>query len=275
MGGAGIGLWDDKDGFYYDVLHSSLHGYVPMKIRSIVGLIPLFATETFEPEDLVRLPGFCRRMQWFLDHHADIGEHVDMSMRSERGARLLLTIANRAKLERIYKYLFDENEFLSPHGVRSLSKFHAGHPFALSFDTHANQVDYEPGESTTGLFGGNSNWRGPIWFPVNFLLIESLQRIHYYYGDKFKVEMPTGSGKQKTLWDVASEISRRLSHIFLRKNGRRPVFGDNKQFQDDPMWRDLIPFYEYFHAETGEGLGASHQTGWTALVAKLLEQSGE
>jgi hypothetical protein len=275
MGGTGLGLWDEQDGFYYDVLHTATRGYIPMKVRSLVGLIPLFAVETFEPEDMVRLPGFRRRMQWFLDHHPDISEHVDMSQGSERGARLLLTIANRKKLARIYKYLFDEKEFLSPHGVRALSKYHEEHPFTLSFDGQTHSVDYEPGESTTGIFGGNSNWRGPVWFPMNFLLIESLQRIHYYYGDEFKVEVPTGSGKIQTLWEAASEVSRRLSRIFLRKDGRRPVFGNTELFQTDPLWRDLIPFFEYFHAETGAGLGASHQTGWTALVAKLLEQSGE
>ncbi|HKS82112.1 MAG TPA: hypothetical protein VJR23_11475 [Candidatus Acidoferrales bacterium] len=275
MGGSGLGLWDEQDGFYYDVLHTANRGYIPMKVRSLVGLIPLFAVETFEPEDMVQLPGFCHRMQWFLDHHPDIGEHVDMSRRTEHGARLLLTIANRRKLARIYKYLFDEKEFLSPHGVRSLSKFHKDHPFTLTFDGQNHSVDYEPGESTTGIFGGNSNWRGPVWFPMNFLLIESLQRIHFYYGDDFKVEMPTGSGQFQTLWGAASEVSKRLSRIFLRKDGRRSVNGNAELFQTDPLWRDLISFYEYFHAETGEGLGASHQTGWTALVAKLLEQSGE
>jgi hypothetical protein len=246
-----------------------------MKVRSMVGLVPLFAVETFEPEDLVRLPAFSRRMQWFLDHHADVAEHVDMSRRNERGPRLLLTIANRKKLERIYRYVLDENEFLSPYGVRALSKFHQKHPFELAIDGQSHSVGYEPAESTTDLFGGNSNWRGPVWFPMNFLLIESMQRIDYYYGADFKVECPSGSGQQKSLWEAASEISRRLSHIFLRRDGRRPVYGDVAPFQEDPFWRDLILFYEYFHGETGAGLGASHQTGWTALVAKLLEQSGE
>jgi hypothetical protein len=171
--------------------------------------------------------------------------------------------------------LLDENEFLSPHGVRALSKFHAANPFMLHVDGQTHSVDYEPGESTSDLFGGNSNWRGPVWFPMNILLIESLQRIHHYYGDDFKVECPVGSGKQLTLWDAAREVSHRLSHIFLRRDGKRPVYGDTAMFQDDPHWRDLILFYEYFHGETGAGLGASHQTGWTALVAKLIEQSGE
>jgi len=275
MGGEGIGLWSEQDGFYYDVLHLSDNKHIPMKTRSMVGLVPLFAVGTFEPEDLEKLPSFSRRMRWFLDHHADVAEHVDMSRCTERGARLLLTIANRKKLERIYRYLLDENEFLSPHGVRALSKFHRDHPFVLNVDGRSHSVDYEPAESVTDLFGGNSNWRGPVWFPMNFLLIESIQRVHYYYGDEFQVEFPTGSGKKLTLWDASSELSRRLSRIFLRREGGRPVYGDVAAFQDDPFWRDLILFYEYFHGETGAGLGASHQTGWTALVAKLLEQSGE
>jgi hypothetical protein len=275
MGGEGIGLWSEEDGFYYDVLHRSDGRHIPMKARSIVGLVPLFAVETFEPEDIANLPSFSRRMRWFLDHHPDLGEHVDMSRHTEHGPRLLLSIANRKKLERIYRYVFDENEFFSPHGVRALSKFHKDHPYVLDLDGHSSAVDYEPGESTSDLFGGNSNWRGPIWFPMNFLLMESMQRVHYYYGDEFQVEVPTGSGKKKTLWNAASEIARRLSGIFLRRDGRRAVYGDVTLLQDDPLWRDLILFYEYFHGDTGVGLGASHQTGWTALVAKLLEQSGE
>ena len=274
MGGAGIGLWDDEDGFYYDVVHFGGKS-LPMKVRSLVGLVPLFASETFEPEELARFPGFSRRMQWFLDHHPDLGEHVDMSQRTARGARLLLTIANRKKLERIYRYVFDENEFLSPYGIRALSKYHGEHPFVVHHDGQGYAVDYEPAESTTALFGGNSNWRGPVWFPMNFLLIESLQRIHFYYGNEFKVEYPSGSGQQKTLWGAATEISQRLTHIFMRRDGRRPVYGGVSLFQNDPHWRDYINFYEYFHGETGAGLGASHQTGWTALVAKLIEQSGE
>jgi glycogen debranching enzyme len=274
MGGAGIGLWDEQDGFYYDVLHMGQNVCTPIRVRSMVGLIPLFAVETFEPEDLAGVPAFSRRMQWFLDHHPDFAAHVDMSRRTDRGPRLLLTIANRQKLERIYRYVFDEDEFLSPFGVRALSKFHQDHPFKLAVDGQVHSVDYEPAESTTGLFGGNSNWRGPVWFPMNFLLIESMQRMHFYYGDEFQVEFPARSGRKLSLWDAASETSRRLIGIFTANNGCRPVFGDVDLFQKDPHWRDLIPFHEYFHAETGKGLGASHQTGWTALVAKLIEQSG-
>ena len=275
MGGKGIGLWSEQDGFYYDVLHTPDAKHIPMRVRSMVGLIPLFAAEVFEPEDFGQLTGFCTRMQWFLDHNPEVRDHVDMSRKSNYGPRLLLTIANRGKLERIYRYLFDENEFFSPHGIRALSKYHAAHPFVLPLDGQHHFVDYEPGESTSALFGGNSNWRGPVWFPMNFLLIEALQRIHYYYGDDFKVECPVGSGRQLTLWQAAGEISRRLSRIFLRCDGKRPVYGNAALFQDDAHWRDLILFYEYFHGETGAGLGASHQTGWTALVAKLIEQSGE
>jgi hypothetical protein len=274
MGGAGIGLWDEQDGFYYDVLHMGQNVCTPIRVRSMVGLIPLFAVQTFEPEDLAAVPAFSRRMQWFLDHHPDFAAHVDMSRRSDGNPRLLLTIANRQKLERIYRYAFDENEFLSPYGVRALSKFHKDHPFQLAVDGQMHSVDYEPAESTTGLFGGNSNWRGPVWFPMNFLLIESMQRMHYYYGDEFQVEFPLRSGRKISLWDAAVELSRRLIAIFLLQNGRRPVFGDVDVFQNDPYWRDLIPFHEYFHGENGRGLGASHQTGWTALVAKLIEQSG-
>jgi hypothetical protein len=275
MGGEGIGLWDERDGFYYDVIHTSDGTHIPLKVRSMVGLIPLFAVATFEPEDVKCIRDFRHRAQWFLEHHPGVADHLDMSQKSEQGTRYLLTIANRRKLERIYRYVLDENEFLSPHGVRALSKFHRDHPFVLALDSQSHSVDYEPGESTTDFFGGNSNWRGPVWFPMNFLLIESMQRIDFYYGDEFKVECPTGSGRQQTLWEAASELSRRLSSIFLRRDGRRPVYGDTELFQQDPFWRDLVNFYEYFHGETGRGLGASHQTGWTALVAKLLEQSGE
>ena len=274
MGGEGIGLWDEGDGFYYDVLHRADGGHLPLKVRSMVGLVPLFAVEAFDPEDLVRFPAFTRRMQWFLNHHAEVCEHVDMSRHTPQGPRLLLTIANRKKLERIYRYVLDEKEFLSPYGIRALSKFHQDHPFMLTVEGQPHSVSYEPGESPTDLFGGNSNWRGPVWFPLNFLLIESMQRVHYYYGDDFQVEFPTGSGQKRTLWDAAGELSRRLSHIFLRRNGHRPVYGDTTIFQQDPLWRDLILFDEYFNGDTGAGLGASHQTGWTALVAKLIEQSG-
>ncbi|HEY6207078.1 MAG TPA: hypothetical protein VIW21_13020, partial [Chthoniobacterales bacterium] len=187
--------------------------------------------------------------------------------------RRLLSIATQDQLRRILKFMLDEREFLSPYGIRALSQYHRDHPYKLSVNGAEHRVDYEPAESSTGLFGGNSNWRGPIWFPVNFLLIESLQKFHYYLGDDFKVECPTGSGKMMTLWEVAGEISRRLMGIFLSdQQGRRPVFGGGEKFQKDPHWHDLIPFHEYFHGDNGAGIGASHQTGWTGLVAKLIQQ---
>ncbi|PYV21046.1 MAG: glucosidase, partial [Acidobacteria bacterium] len=259
-----------------DVLHLPNGTHYPLKVRSMVGLVPLFAVETLEPEALDKLPGFKRRMQWFIDHDPDVPSHIDMSRTSEHGVRRLLSLVSRGRLLRVLRYVLDESEFLSPSGVRALSKYHRDHPYVLKLDGDEHGIDYEPAESTTGLFGGNSNWRGPVWFPMNFLLIESLQRFHYYYGDELTVEFPTGSRQMKTLWEVAAELSRRLTRIFLRgADGRRPVYGGAEKFQRDPLWRDLILFYECFHGDNGAGLGASHQTGWTGLVAKLLEQSGE
>jgi len=269
-------LWDDADGFYYDVLHLPSGEDYFMKIRSIVGLIPLFAVETLEPEVVDRLQGFKRRMQWFIDNHADVPEHIEMTQRSPRGVRRLLSLANRKQLKRILKRMLDEGEFLSGHGIRALSRYHLDHPYEVQVDGHVSRVDYDPAESTSGIFGGNSNWRGPVWFPLNYLLIESLQKFHHYYGEDFKVECPTYSGTEIDLWQVAAEISRRLTRLFLRdKSGNRPFAGNNDVFNKDPHWRDLILFFEYFNGENGAGLGASHQTGWTGLVAKLLEQSGE
>jgi Glycosyl hydrolase family 63 C-terminal domain len=253
--------------------------YFPMKIRSMVGLIPLFAVETLEPELLERLPGFKRRLEWFIDHRPDLTGNVACMRTPGMGERRLLSIATQDQLHQILKYMLDEHEFLSPYGIRALSQVHRDHPYHLSVNGAEHRVDYEPAESSTGLFGGNSNWRGPIWFPVNFLLIESLQKFHYYLGDSFKVECPTGSGKMLTLWEVAGEISQRLMRIFLQdpstgpgQVGRRPVFGGTEKFQNDPYWRDLIPFHEYFHGDNGAGIGASHQTGWTGLIAKLIQQ---
>jgi hypothetical protein len=276
MGTDGIALWDDEDGFYYDVLHLPSGEDHFLKIRSMVGLIPLFAVETLEPEIVDRLPGFKRRMQWFIDNHADVPEHIEMTQRSARGVRRLLSLANRKQLKRILGRMLDETEFLSPYGVRSLSRYHLDHPYEVQVNDHVSRVDYEPAESTSGIFGGNSNWRGPIWFPLNYLLVESLQKYHHYYGEDFKVESPSRSGNESDLWEVAAEISRRLVHIFVRdKDGHRPFAGGTEVFQSNPHWKDLILFYEYFHADNGAGLGASHQTGWTALVSKLIEQSGE
>jgi Glycosyl hydrolase family 63 C-terminal domain len=276
VGAEGRSLWDDADGFYYDVLHEPDGDEDFIKIRSMVGLIPLFAVETLEPEIVDRLPGFKRRMQWFIDNHPDVGEHIEMTESSPRGVRRLLSLVSRKQLKRVLARMLDETEFLSPYGIRALSRYHLDHPYEVTVDGHVNRVDYEPAESTTGIFGGNSNWRGPIWFPVNYLLIESLQKFHHYFGEDFKAECPTNSGTEVDLWQIAAEISRRLTHIFLRdKEGRRPVSGGAEVFQNDPHWKDLILFYEYFHGDNGAGIGANHQTGWTGLVAKLIEQSGE
>ena len=276
MGSGGRSLWDEADGFYYDVLQLPSGEEHFLKIRSMVGLIPLFAVETLEPEIIDRLPGFKRRMQWFMDNHADVPEHIESTERSARGVRRLLSLVNRKQLRRVLSRMLDETEFLSPHGVRALSRYHLDHPYEVTVNGHVNRVQYEPAESTTGLFGGNSNWRGPVWFPVNYLLIESLQKFHHYFGEDFKVECPTRSAKEYDLWQVAAEISRRLVRIFARgDDGRRPVYGGTEIFQKDPHWKDLILFYEFFHGDNGAGIGASHQTGWTGLVAKLIEQSGE
>ena len=264
-----------KDGFYYDVLHLPEGHAFPLKVRSMVGLIPLFAVETLDPELVDHLPGFKRRMQWFIENRPELSERFETEA-TEHGPRRFLSLVSRHRLTRVLRYMLDENEFLSPYGIRALSRFHRDHPYMLKADGMEYRVDYEPAESSTGLFGGNSNWRGPIWFPVNFLLIESLQKFHFFLGDRYKVECPTGSGQMLDLWEVAGEISQRLTQIFLRdKDGRRPVFGGTEKFQTDPYWRDLIPFHEYFHGDNGAGIGASHQTGWTALVAKLIQQYGE
>ena len=276
IGRDNVELWDEEDGFYYDVLHTPDGQHIPMRVHSMVGLIPLFAIETLEPEMLDRLPGFRRRMEWFIQNRPDLTGNVASMEMPGKKERRLLSIVNQNRLRRVLKMMLDENEFLSPYGIRALSRFHLEHPYSIKLDGEEHRVDYEPAESTTGVFGGNSNWRGPVWFPVNYLIIESLQKFHYYFGDDFKVECPTGSGQMMTLWEVAADISRRLSSLFLRdEDGRRPVHGASQKFQSDPHWRDLLLFYEYFHGEHGAGLGASHQTGWTGLVAKLLQQSGE
>ena len=275
MGDEKIELWNKEDGFFYDVLHLPDGRNVPMKLRSMVGLIPLFAVETLESDLVDSLPRFKHRMQWFMENRPDFSVHVE-TQSSEGGVRRFLSLVNRQRLKKVLRYMLDEQEFLSPHGIRALSKYYKDRPYTLSSMGMDYRVDYEPAESSTNLFGGNSNWRGPVWFPVNYLIIESLQKFHYYLGDGYKVEYPTGSGRMTTLWEVARELSRRLTHIFLQDStGRRPVFGGVEKFQRDPHWRDLVPFYEYFHGDNGAGVGASHQTGWTGLVAKLLQQSGE
>jgi hypothetical protein len=272
----GGGLWDDTDGFFYDRLRLPNGQSIPMKVRSMVGLIPLFAVDTLEPQVIEKLPGFRRRMEWFRHNRPDLCGNIASLSHEGMESRRLLSLLPRSRLIRVLERMLSEAEFLSPHGIRALSKYHQQQPFILPVDGQEYRVDYEPAESNTGLFGGNSNWRGPVWFPVNFLLIESLQKFNHYFGDDVQVEFPTGSGQTKTLGDVACELSRRLSRVFLRDaDGRRPVFGGTEKFQTDPYFRDHILFYEYFHGDNGAGLGASHQTGWTALVAKLLQQSGE
>jgi hypothetical protein len=275
IGGEKIELWDQEDGFFYDVLHLPDGKNTHMKVRSMVGLIPLFAVETLDSELVDSLPRFKHRMQWFIENRPDFSAHVE-TQSYDGGVRRFLSLVNRNRLRSVLRYMLDEEEFLSPYGVRALSRYHKDHPYVVSVMGRDHRVDYEPAESSTGLFGGNSNWRGPVWFPVNYLLIESLQKFHYFLGDDYKVEYPTGSGRRTTIWEVAAELSRRLTHIFLKDaKGRRPVFGGTKTFQDDPHWRDAVPFYEYFHGDNGAGIGASHQTGWTGLVAKLIQQSGE
>ena len=276
IGADNYSLWDDSEGFYFDVLHMADGTHFPIKLYSMVGLIPLFAVETLDTEVVDRLPGFKRRMEWFIENRPDLTGNIASMKRPGSASRRLLAITNEEKLRRVLRVMLDETEFLSDFGVRALSRRHLAAPFVLKVDGTEHRVDYEPAESTTGLFGGNSNWRGPVWFPVNYLLIESLQKFHFYFGEGFRVECPSSSGRSLTLEEVAAELSRRLSRLFLRDSqGRRPAHGGVRKFQDDPHWRDHLLFYEYFHGDTGRGLGASHQTGWTGLVAKLLQQSGE
>jgi len=275
IGGEKIELWDRADGFFYDVLHLPDGKTAHLKVRSMVGLIPLFAVETLDSELIDRLPRFKHRMQWFIENRPDFSQHVE-TQSHDGEVRRFLTLVSRDRLPSVLRYMLDEKEFLSPFGIRALSRYHKDHPYVVSVMGRSHRVDYEPAESSTSLFGGNSNWRGPIWFPVNYLLIESLQKFHYFLGDQYQVECPTGSGHQSTLWQVAAEISRRLTHIFLQNaEGKRPVFGGTRRLQEDPHWRNNILFYEYFHGDNGAGIGASHQTGWTGLVAKLIQQSGE
>jgi len=270
----GTGLWDQLDGFYYDQLHSKTNA-IPLRIRSLVGIIPLLAVEVIDDRVLERLPGFMRRMEWFLRERQDLARHLSYMEHSPEAAsgRSLLAVPSRERLERMLRYILDENEFLSPFGVRSLSKIHAAYPYLLKLGKEEYRIDYSPGESTTVLFGGNSNWRGPVWFPINYLFIEALERYHHYYGESFKVECPTGSGQLKNLREVSQELSSRMCRLFVPgENGERPCHGTDRRFVDDPAWRDFVLFYEYFHGDNGRGYGASHQTGWTALVARLFER---
>ncbi len=267
----GHGLWDEEDQFFYDVLNLPNDQHVRLRIRSMVGLIPLFAVETLEPELLERLPGFRARLEWLLTHRPDLAARVSHWHVPGRGERRLLSLLRGHRLTMLLKRMLDETEFLSDHGVRSLSRAHLEAPYVLRFDGQEFTVRYTPAESDTRQFGGNSNWRGPVWLPLNFLIIESLQRAHHYYGEDFKVECPTGSGRMCSLDEVATELAHRLTRLFLPDaSGRRPVLGGCPEQQTDPHFRDHIPFYEYFDGDGGRGVGASHQTGWTALIAKLL-----
>jgi hypothetical protein len=269
-------LWDETDGFYYDVLHRPDGTHEFMRVRSMVGLIPLLAVETIEESQYETLKDFKARVEWFVNNRPDLCRNVaDLHSVGDHDRRLL-SIVNPERLRMILEKMLDETEFLAPTGLRALSQYHRDHPVSMHVDGTEYRVDYEPAESTTGLFGGNSNWRGPIWFPLNYLIIEALQKFDYYLGPDFPVTFPTGSDQQLSLAEIAAELSRRLTRTFTRgADGRRPVFGSLEKFQTDPYWKDLILFHEYFHGDNGAGIGASHQTGWTGLVAKLIEQSGE
>ena len=264
----GTGLWDQEDGFYYDRLHAG-GTEMPLAVRSMVGLFPLIAVEVLEQSAINRLPDFKKRLRWFLENRRDLAERVSFT---SQGGKMLLAVPSRERLVRVLRRMLDEREFLSPFGIRSLSKMHAQQPFRFQTAGETLEVGYEPGESRSAMFGGNSNWRGPLWMPCNYLLIEALERYHHFYGDELRVECPVGSGRQLTLLEVAAELSARFSRLFLPDAaGRRPCHGEDGRYASDPAWRDLVLFYEYFHADTGRGLGASHQTGWTALVVRLFE----
>jgi hypothetical protein len=265
------GLWDDEDGFFYDVLNLADGGRVPLKVRSMVGLLPLCATTTLGSGTLDRLPDFAARFRWFLANKPMYRAVVGRTHVRDGSEGRLLSIVGPEDLARVLSVMLDEREFLSPHGIRALSAAHRDQPFSLDLAGSRYSVDYEPAESTSGLFGGNSNWRGPVWFPVNYLVIEAIRRYASFLGDDLRVEFPAGSGSKWSLTEVADRLSERLVSLFLRDGeGRRPVFGDEALFQDDPLWRDLIPFHEYFDGDNGRGMGASHQTGWTGLVADLI-----
>jgi hypothetical protein len=270
-------MWDEEDGFFYDLLRLPNGQAMRLKVRSLVGLLPLCASSVFEVDTLTRYPKLAEMIALFRKRHPEVVSHVAPTDKGFIGYkdRRLLSILNKNKLTRVLGYMLDENEFLGPHGIRSLSRFHLDHPFSFWVGHEEYKVQYLPGESNTGMFGGNSNWRGPVWMPVNGLIIRALLNLYHFYGDEFKVECPTGSGHYMTLFEVAQEIARRLAGTFLRDaHGRRPVYGATAKFQEDPHWRDLVLFYEYFHGDNGAGLGASHQTGWTGLVALILDIFG-
>ncbi len=269
-------LWNERDGFYYDVLHLPDERNIPVRLRSMVGLIPLFAVETLEESSLDNLPEFKKRTDWFLENRPDLIEEIACMQATGENNRRLLAIVNPDRLRRVLRTMLSENEFLSEYGIRALSHFHKANPYVLEMNGTRHTVEYEPGESRSGMFGGNSNWRGPVWFPMNYLIIESLQKFDYYFGKDFKVEFPTGSENMLTLWEVSQELEKRLANIFLKdEDGNRAVHGKVEKFQTDEHFRDYLLFYEYFHGDHGCGLGASHQTGWTGLMGKILQQVGE
>lgn len=271
-----LSLWHEEDGFFYDLLHFPDERVIPLKVRSLVGLLPLLAVETIEPELLECMPVFSRRRDWFISKRPDYTQSMACVYTLGNQNRHLMSILDKPRLLRVLRYLFDENEFLSEYGIRSLSKYHEKHPYVFSCEGKTFSVEYEPAESHTGLFGGNSNWRGPIWFPTNVLLIEALYKFHRYFGDDFKVEFPTGSGKFLTLLEISTELCKRLIRIFIRnEEGSRPIYGGMEKFQQDPYWRDLILFHEYFHGDNGAGLGASHQTGWTGMITRIIHHTYE
>jgi hypothetical protein len=271
MADQGIGLWDEQDEFYYDVLNTD-HTIIPLRLRSMVGLIPLFAVETLEPETIQRLPEFRQRLTWYLENRPERARLVSRWQDAGRGERRLLSLLRGHRMKALLKRMLDETEFLSPYGIRALSRIYKDRPYVFNCKNSSFTVQYQPAESDSGMFGGNSNWRGPIWMPVNFLIIESLQRFHHYYGDDFKVECPTGSGRYTTILGVSEELTRRLLRLFTRDaQGRRPVLGDNPLLQNDPQFRDYLLFHEYFDGDNGRGVGAAHQTGWTGLIAKLIQ----
>ncbi|MBC7922887.1 MAG: glucosidase [Ferruginibacter sp.] len=272
LGEDGVSLWDEEDEFYYDVLFTPERESIPLKVRSMVGLIPLFAVEVLDPDLLHTAPEFVSRIQWVLNNRPQLANLVSRWQDQGRGERQLLSLLRGHRMKKLLKRMLDESEFLSDYGVRALSRYHREHPYTLKVDGSVFSVAYLPGESDSSLFGGNSNWRGPIWFPVNYLIIESLQRFHHYYGDDFKVEYPTGSGQYLTINEIANALIERLTKLFVRDGeGNRPAFGANEKLQRDPHFRDYLLFHEYFHGDDGRGLGASHQTGWTGLIAKLLQ----
>ena len=272
IGDQGVGLWDEDDQFFYDVLRFPSGELMPLRVRSMVGLIPLYAVEILEPELLDRLPDFKRRLEWFFNYRPDLAALVSHWNEPGRGNRRLLSLLRGHRMKRLLRRMLDETEFLSDYGVRSLSRVHLEQPYIFDCMQHPLSVQYQPAESESGLFGGNSNWRGPVWFPVNYMMVTSLRRFAEFYGPDFRIECPTGSGNLLSIDEVADELATRLTRLFRKdENGHRAVFGDDEKSQNDPHFRDYILFHEYFHGDSGRGVGASHQTGWTGLVAKLLQ----